>query len=254
MARILGTTRHGILIVVGGDRPRYRSGMARLIAEDLLLLLLDDERGTPATGADLGTVLGGAVLIELALDGAVHLTEKTSVWRRATVVADPAADETDPVLRRALQIVAAKDRPAQDLIERLGKGVRAELTERLTAARILERREGRVLWVFPRTTWPTLDVSPEQQLRRTLAHVLVEGAEPDPRTAALVSMLHAVGQAQRVVPHEGVSSREVRRRAKQVAEGSWAADAVRGTVAATNAAVMAAVVAATVATTAGTGA
>ena len=37
-----------------------------LIAEDLLLLLLDDESGKPQTH-ELAVALGGAVLVELAL-------------------------------------------------------------------------------------------------------------------------------------------------------------------------------------------
>ncbi|WP_206035927.1 GPP34 family phosphoprotein, partial [Prescottella equi] len=46
--------------------------MTSLIAEDLLLLLLDDESGDPLVdGTRLPRVLAGAVLLELALDGYV---------------------------------------------------------------------------------------------------------------------------------------------------------------------------------------
>ena len=51
-----------------------------LIAEDLLLLLLDDESGKPQT-SELAVALGGAVLVELALAEAVTVEEKTTVWR-----------------------------------------------------------------------------------------------------------------------------------------------------------------------------
>lgn len=79
--------------------------------------------------------------------------------------------------------------------------------------------------------------------------VLVEGADPDPRTGALVALLHAVDRAHKTVPHEGLGAGQVRERAKQVAEGDWAAKAVQDAIAAAMAATMAAVTAATVATT-----
>ena len=40
-----------------------------LIAEDMLLLLLDDEKGTIVGTSHLQIVLGGAMLIELATTG-----------------------------------------------------------------------------------------------------------------------------------------------------------------------------------------
>lgn len=49
--------------------------MTTLIAEDLLLLVLDDVKGTLTT-AYPRTALGGAVLIELALAEAVAVEEK----------------------------------------------------------------------------------------------------------------------------------------------------------------------------------
>lgn len=47
-----------------------------LIAEDLVLLMLEDFSGRPVGGLDLGTLdilAGGALVSELALSGAVHL-------------------------------------------------------------------------------------------------------------------------------------------------------------------------------------
>jgi len=215
--------------------------MGTLLAEDLLLLLLDDEKGSLHTSyAD--TVLGGALLTELALLGAVTVAEKTSAWRTARVHAVGTTVE-DPLLQESLALVAHKDRSAQDLVTRLGKGRRDALAERLVERGILRRRESRVLGMFPRRRWPTLDPSHEQAVRRSLTHVLVEGAEPDERTGALVALLAAIDRAPKVVDHEGLSSREVRKRAKRIAEGAWAAKAVRDAIAAATAATAGAVAA-----------
>ncbi len=94
--------------------------MPTLIAEDLLLLLLEDESGklTNATYVDVG--IGGALLVELALGGAVDVVKGAGMWARAKVV--PAgAVPADPVLVEAMRMVAEKERTAQDLVARLGQ-------------------------------------------------------------------------------------------------------------------------------------
>jgi hypothetical protein len=221
--------------------------MRNLIAEDLLLLLLDDEKGTMAAASHERPLFGGALLIELALDGVVEVAEKTSVWRTAKVQAVPGATAEDPLLAAALAEVAEKPRSAQDLTSRIGKGVRDQLLDRLVSRGLVERHETKVLGLFPHTTWPAADLGRERAVRQQLQAVLVSGLDPDPRTGALVALLASVDQAHRAVDRGALSSREVRKRAKQVSEGAWAAEAVRDAVNATQAAMIAAMSAATVA-------
>src|SRR5690606_28517539 len=147
--------------------------------------------------------------------------------------------------------VEEKDRTAQDLVNRLGKGVREELQARLADRGILERRETRVLGLFPSTTWPAADVAHERQVRDRLTAILVQGLTPDPRSAALVALLHAVGQAHHVVDRGALRAGEVKKRAKAVADGDWAAKAVKDAVVAAQTAVTAAIMASTTAATTG---
>lgn len=216
--------------------------MTTLIAEDLLVLLLDDAKGTPQTSY-LDTALGGALLLELALAGAVDASGRT--WTGTRVQAVPGTQVADPVLAEALAVVEQKPRAASDLVGRLGKGLRAVLAERLVARGVLQREDDRVLGLFPRTRWPEADAAYEAALRADLTAVLVQGQAPDARTGALVALLSAVDRAHRTVPHDGVPARDVRRRAKEVADGAWAASAVKDAIAAS----VAAITAATVATT-----
>ena len=214
--------------------------MRNLIAEDLLLLLLDDDSGVVSGTSFLATGLGGAVLLELALAEDVTVEEKTSMWRSAKVRVRPGASSADPALQSALVVIAERERTAQDLVNRLGKGLRDDLAERLAGRGILERRETKILGLFPRTVWPTVDASHERDVRAALTGALVEGREPDDRTRALVSLLSALDRAHKVVDHPGLSNREVRKRAKELAEGEWAAKAVKDVIASANAAVTAA--------------
>jgi hypothetical protein len=91
----------------------------------------------------------------------------------------------------------------------------------------------------------------EEEVRRQLTAALVQGAQPDERTGALVGVLSAIDKAHKVVDHEGLPSKEARRRARQIAEGAWAAKAVRDAINASIAAMTAATTAAAGAAAAG---
>jgi hypothetical protein len=227
--------------------------MATLIAEDLLLLLLDDETGKLTNGTHLDTGIGCALLIELALGGHVEVVEKQGLWARAKVRPTDATAPDDPVLADALSVIGEKERTAQDLVGRLGKRRRDNLLERLEEAGILRREDGTVLGLIPRRRWPTADASHERDVRRQIGDALVRGVDPVPRVAALVSVLSAMDLAHKVVDREGLPARQVKERARQVAEGEWAAKAVKDAIAAAQAAVTAAVVAATASTAATSG-
>lgn len=221
-----------------------------LIAEDLLLLLLDDESGKVEGSDNAGLALGGAVLAELALLGAVTVDERTSRFRSPKVrVTGPPPE--DRVLADALDMVAEKERTAQGLVERLGKGLVQTLGDRLADRGIVERRQSRLLGMLPRTRWPAVDSSHEADVRSALASVLVQGTTPDARTGALVAVLAAIDRAHKVVDHDGMSRREVKKRAAEVSEGTWAASGVRDAIQATYAAVTAAVAAVAAAGAAG---
>jgi hypothetical protein len=227
--------------------------MAMLIAEDLLLLLLDDESGklTNATYLDAG--LGGALLVELALDEHVEVVKGGGIWSRAKVHPIGGTDPADAVLRDALAMIAEKERTAQDLVGRLGKHRREPLLQRLESAGILQRQDDRVLGLFPRSRWSSRDSSHELDVRRQLGDALVRGASPADRTAALIAVLSAMDLAHKVVDPEGLPARQVKARAKEIADGDWAAKAVKDAITAAQAAMTSAVVAATASTAATSG-
>ena len=227
--------------------------MATLIAEDLLLLLLDDDSGKLTNATYLDTGIGGALLVELALGGHVEVVKKEGMWARAKVRTTPEPPPADPVLVEALGLVAEKERTAQDLVGRLGKKRRESLLRRLEADGILRREEGKVLGLFPSDRWPASDSSHEREVRRQLGDALVRGVDPAQRIAALVSVLCAMDLAHKVVDREGLPGRQVKARAKEIADGDWAAKAVKDAISAAQAAMTAAVVAASTASAASSG-
>jgi hypothetical protein len=224
-----------------------------LIAEDLLLLLLDDAKGTVSTWGKTDALLGGAVLAELAVTGQVTVDEHKSIWRTDKIHASGTAPaDLDPLLADALATIAEKDREATTLVGKIGKGLEDRLAARLADRGILERRDGKLLGLFPRTTWPAEDTTHETDVRRTITACLVDGSQPDERTGALIALLAAIDQAHSAVTAGTTAKKkDLEKKAKEIAAGQWAATAVKDAVDAATAAMVVAVVAASTAATAG---
>lgn len=202
-----------------------------LLAEDLFLLLLDRGTGALAGRSHHRMVLGGALLSELALDGHAVLEPKAGLLHRPRVRvtgAPPAA----PLLASAYAAVGASPRTPQDLVNRLGTGVRERLVADLVRRGVLREERVRAYGVLPQTRWPAASAYLDDAVRQRVAAVLVLGQPPDPRTRALVALLSAAGLAHKVIDTQRVPARDVRRRAKELAEGDWAARGVRDAISA----------------------
>ncbi|WP_420881252.1 GOLPH3/VPS74 family protein [Rhodococcus sp. (in: high G+C Gram-positive bacteria)] len=216
--------------------------MAPLIAEDLLLLLLDDESGDPLVdGTRLPRVLAGAVLLELALDGYVTPADEGEDVRKGRLAVRREEVPKDPILARAVDVIAQARRPMKPeaAIEKLDTEMRAALFERVIERGWIRESRRKVLGIFPAKTWPPVDESHEREVRHELGGVLVEGLDPAPRAAALISLLSAVDAAAKVFPD--TDRKAIRRRAEDIAQGEWAGAAVRKAVDAINSAVFVAV-------------
>jgi len=215
-----------------------------LLAEDLLLLLTDDTSGRMAVPADQAdAALGGAALAELALLGKVSLSGEADAGRPGRLVVRDPSPPGDAVLDAALAVVLAHlGKKPSAVIRPVGKGLRQALHERLAAAGVLRAQQARILGIFPAHRWPAQDTSHEEQVRLQLAGALTGQAAPDPRTAALIGLLHALGCEHKDTDlrQYGLSRRPLRARAEEIAKDSWASAAVRQVIEETTAAATAA--------------
>lgn len=160
------------------------------LQEQLLLLCLNDGTGK-FEQANLGYGLNAAGLAELLL------AERLSLEGDKVKVQDtkPVGDE---VLDLALTRVATSKRTYQvgwwvRCLYRRGTTPLDVLLARLIQRGILTEEEGRILWVFPRPLYPTVDRVPEQQLRQEVRDVILGGNSPDDRLVVLIALLHACG-------------------------------------------------------------
>lgn len=216
--------------------------MKSLIAEDLLLLLLDDDSGQPLVdGTKLPRVLAGAVLLELALDGYVTPAEGGEDVKKGRLAVRLDGTPDDPILARTVEVIRESRRPMKPeaAIEKLDSEMRAAVFERVIDRGWVREDRRKILGIFPSKIWPPVDESHERGVRRDLEQVFVDGLDPNPRTAAIISLLSAVDAAAKAFPD--ADRKAIRKRAKDIAEEEWAGAAVRKAVDAINSAVFVAV-------------
>jgi Golgi phosphoprotein 3 GPP34 len=222
-----------------------------LLADELLLLALDDEKGTLSGFAQsYEGALAGALLLDLVLAERLH-------ERDGDLVPTGVGALEPPLLGEALQVVRASERPrdAGHWIGALPKALKplhARLADGLAGAGVLDAQRGKVLGLFDRARWPERDPEPERALRARLRAVLVDGAEPDQRTALLLGLLRPLHMVRGLVPKEARKAAEAR--AEEVARPGSVGGAVGDALEAAQTAVLVASIAATTAATASTSA
>ncbi len=200
-----------------------------MLAEDLLLLLTDDETGRHlADSTSLDYALGGAVLIDLVSKGKVHITEASGAFKSGRVEVMDRSPTGDLVIDEAMvKVTKRKPQTPQTLVPILAKGLRKQIIERLANKAILRAEEGRIMGIFPATRWPATDSRHEAQIRQGLYEALVVPQRaPNPDEAALISLLHAINLIPKTITDSGLGRRELKRRAKAIAETDQVGKAV----------------------------
>jgi hypothetical protein len=219
-----------------------------LIAEDLLLLLTDDDSGTAAASIRVDLGLAGALLAELVLLNRVDLAaDGERVRKGRLVVRDPSPTEDD-LLDTALERLANHEgRRPEKGVRALTKQTRRHLYLRLAERGLVRQHESKLFGMTLRTTWPAEQRSHEQLLRAHLATALDIGSEIAARDSALLMVLAAVGRLDIVAAgrQTALSRRDIRRMNDELARSWWVSDAVRRAVASHNAAVAGGISAAT---------
>ncbi|WP_246670049.1 GOLPH3/VPS74 family protein [Arthrobacter zhaoguopingii] len=191
------------------------------LVEDVLLLLFQPSSGTIAGETTLFYVLGGAVIADLALAGRVEAREsgRFSITLHA-LGEDPPNDEH---LRSAWEYMAEKPRNAQSVLASIGPVLRAPILDRLVARGDLISRATKTFGIFNSTS---LSVGSERRaaLLDSVRATLLGGEDPNPRTAAAISLLSASGTLSHFHP-EIPWSGDVYTRGKQIQMGNWGANA-----------------------------
>ncbi len=172
--------------------------------EKILLLALDDKKGTTPTGDWFVTAMGGAILAELVLLGDLHLADDAK--KTVSVVASAKVD--DPLLREAWAMVRDTKKPhaASGWVMRFARlsELKNRVARQLVAKGVLKEEVGTVLKIFKRPLFLEQDHGPEQKLMASLEEAIAQ------RTVIIIALIQAVGILERVFDKKRLRGRKDR--------------------------------------------
>ncbi|MFI0989642.1 GOLPH3/VPS74 family protein [Streptomyces exfoliatus] len=221
--------------------------MAVTLAEEIMLLSLDDESGAAKERQSAAWAVAGGILLDLVLAGRVSVDDGRLRVLDTTPTEVPLLDER----LGKLVVWCGKKGKAPKVTEWLtkdhAKAVKATVAG-LCERGLVREEQHRVLGLFPVSRYPEADGSVERELRARLGAVVVEGATHHARTTGLLALIHGAKLHRLAFPD--VPRKEIAARLEEITAGEWAAEGVRRAIRDMQAA-MIVVTAATIATVAG---
>lgn len=205
--------------------------------EEILLLALDDDKGTTPMESMFKTTMGGAILAELVLEGAITIDQD----KKKQVHPVGGARVDDPILAECLELITDRDKPrqAKDWVMKFSglKGLKERAARQLVDKGVLREDEGTVLKIFKRTLFPERDGGPERDLRQRMEKaVFTYSSQVDSRTVIIVALADSTGLLKSVFDKKRL--KEAKPRLEDLASGHVAGDATREAVEAIQAAIM----------------
>lgn len=219
------------------------------IPEAVLLLALDDERGTALIDdSALGAALAGGAVAQLLLDGRVRIAgegEEGAKPGRLVAAGGSTDERLEPLVAR---IEGRKPKDALSTIAGLGGDsgkLKRQLLDDLAAAGVVARDEDRFLGLTWRTRWERGEGRELEDVLQSRARALVTGegpaAEDDLEVEAALAILHGAGALPRIFPD--LPKDALKRRGDALAEASWGSREVREAIASVQAAMTAVLIA-----------
>jgi len=179
--------------------------------EKILLLALDDKKGTTPTGDWFVTAMGGAILAELVLLGALHLADDS----KKTVSVAVSAQVDDILLQEALAMVrsAKKPKAASGWVMKFARisELKNRAARQLVVKGVLTEETGTVLKIFKRPLFREQDHGPEQELMARLeAAIFTDTPDVAQRTVIIIALIQAVGVLDRIFEKKRLKERKER--------------------------------------------
>ncbi len=160
-------------------------------AEEILLLMLDDEKGTlpPVPQLTLHFVIAGAVLMDLAVRNKLDNDIDSFKILDRTPTGEPLLDDV-------LAKMSAGDsgREVKFWINEIaddGANIVDRGFQRLVERGILAESEKKFLWVMKTRCYPTIDGSVEREVKLRIMNILYSDDIPEPRDIVIICLLDA---------------------------------------------------------------
>jgi len=167
---------------------RGKNQIVLTFVEEIVLLALDDQKGkfVDLPPLALDQALAGAVLLELAFQNRIDTDPAHLMLVSDQVTGDKILD---PILKG---IARAQDKQNAKywvgVISADGEKIREAALARLVEKGVLKREEKKILWVIPGRRYPMIQNKEEEEVRKRIRSVVVDGAIPSPRDVVLISL------------------------------------------------------------------
>ena len=160
------------------------------LIDQLTLLALDDKKGTlVADSTTYSYALGGAVIMELALEERIDLSNKKIIVKDSGKTNDPIIDTYFELIKNS-----KKERKAEYWVQHLGNKadkIKRDTIDKLINKRILEKREDKILWIFTYNKYPAYNPREENQLRSRLYDIVVNSHRPELKEIMILNLIDA---------------------------------------------------------------
>jgi Golgi phosphoprotein 3 (GPP34) len=192
------------------------------IAEDLLLLLLDNASAQPAMERRRRErVLAAAVLLDLAHACRIRPAVAEEAIEPGRLIALSVPGLMDPVVEPAFQLLQRRPLRPATAVKRLAKHTEDRLTHHLEQTGQIRRIRLQSKRLTHPYTWPLTNRGRAGQARAALLAALFDRSPPTPSTAAIISLLHAADGLGALLSLNDRGWRWVHARAGEIASGSW---------------------------------
>lgn len=176
------------------------------IAEALILLGTDDEKGTAVSSASLNYGLAGSILSELAMTGHIELKDGK------VVVADDTLTDVS-YFNTVLDEIKEdhKERTVEHWINHFSgntKAINDPVYLSLVDKGILKEEDKTYFFFFNTNVYPTVDARPEQEIRKHVNDVVFNNAEANAEIAMLLSLIKTCDLTEEVFGKERKKSAE----------------------------------------------
>jgi len=159
------------------------------LAEDIILLLLDDDTGKLAS-IDLMTLnyaMAGAVLMDLAL------RNKIDTDLESLIVADSTPTGLQ-MLDTYLDKISSENKENNTRywlteLSNYGEDIVDSVLNMLVEKKILKTEEKKILWVIATRVYPMIDDKEEKEVKRRIIDLLMSDEIPTPQDVVLVSLM-----------------------------------------------------------------
>jgi hypothetical protein len=199
------------------------------IAEDLLLLLLDNAANRPALDRDRREkVLSAAVLLDLALACRIRpsVDGEPMPAGRLLLLTGPELD--DPILDPALRRLQRRPLKPRSAVAKLRRGVEPALLHHLEQGGHIRPIQLRGKRFNGTRAWPMANRSRVDMARSALLAALFDMRCPTPTTAAIISLLYPVDGLGALLSLNERGWDWVRSRAADIAGGCWVDESAAG--------------------------